>query len=74
MPPLNVSFGPVDQLNPDAGFSLTIITTDGRTLFHGCSNPITNEILYSVDDCIEVVHRYSRPRRTPRNRSPRSAS
>ena len=56
---LNVFFGPVDQLNPETGYQITIEKCDGTVLLSSGQDPHTGKQLLSAADCIRVVTYYS---------------
>lgn len=52
---LHVEFCPVDPLNPDFGYRLTILDRFGRTLLRTATAPDTGDELKTPADCLRVL-------------------
>jgi hypothetical protein len=58
---MQVSFGPVDTLNPDCGYQLRITNDNGQTILFTSVAPDTGRALCSPSDCLRVVLMYLTP-------------
>jgi hypothetical protein len=55
---LHVEFGPVDTLNPAAGYQIRITDTTGKVLFAGGKDPVTGTPLRDPVHCSKIVQLY----------------
>lgn len=56
---LHVSFGPVDALNPESGYSVRIIGERGDVLLFTGRAPDTGADLLTPADCLRVISMYA---------------